>query len=94
MTASQEGLFLSQSEYVADILKRAGMADCKSVLTPVPVKQYINSTSNSFLSAHHYRQIVGALQYLTITKLDISYSINKLFQYMHDLQEHHALLLK
>jgi hypothetical protein len=30
-----------------------------------------------------YRNIVGALQYLTLTRLDMSFSINKVYQYMY-----------
>jgi hypothetical protein len=30
-----------------------------------------------------YRSIVGALQYLTLTRLDISYAINKVCQFLH-----------
>ena len=31
----------------------------------------------------HYRIIVGALQYLTLTRPDISYAVNKVCQYLH-----------
>ena len=30
-----------------------------------------------------YRQVVGALQYCTITRPDIAYSVNQLCQFMH-----------
>jgi hypothetical protein len=33
-----------------------------------------------------YRSIVGALQYLTLTCLDIAYSVNKVYQYLHALR--------
>jgi histone deacetylase 1/2 len=33
--------------------------------------------------ATHYRSVVGALQYLTLTRPDISYSVNKVCQFLH-----------
>ena len=33
--------------------------------------------------ATNYRSVVGALQYLTLTRPDISYSVNKVCQYLH-----------
>ena len=35
VTHSSDGLFLSQRQYILDILERAGMQDCKPCLTPV-----------------------------------------------------------
>jgi len=55
-------------------------------------------TGNTNLSKHHgeaitnekqYRSIVGALQYVTITRPDIAYSVNKVCQFMQaPLDEH------
>lgn len=32
-----------------------------------------------------FTQMVGSLQYLTVTQLDISYAVNQVFQYMVNL---------
>uniref|UniRef100_A0A251RWD9 Putative zinc finger, CCHC-type n=1 Tax=Helianthus annuus TaxID=4232 RepID=A0A251RWD9_HELAN len=37
----------------------------------------------SFRDATHYRSIVGALQYLTITRPDIAYAVNQVSQFLH-----------
>ena len=41
-----------------------------------------------------YRQIIGALQYATITRPDIAYSVNKLCQFMHHPTDVHWKALK
>ncbi|XP_031127507.1 uncharacterized protein LOC116029597 [Ipomoea triloba] len=74
------GLVLSQRRYIGDLLKRAGMTDCKPLATPASVTQY--------------RRLAGALQYLTITRPDLSYSVNHLCQFMHAPTTEHWGLLK
>lgn len=36
-----------------------------------------------------HRSIVGGLQYVTLTRPDISYAVNRVCQYMHQPQSHH-----
>ncbi|XP_020688049.1 uncharacterized protein LOC110103604 [Dendrobium catenatum] len=53
------------------------MSDCKLVLTPLPTKfsaTYPNEPS--YDRPKHYRQLVGSLQYLTFTRLDLLYADN------------------
>ncbi|XP_062074955.1 uncharacterized mitochondrial protein AtMg00810-like [Humulus lupulus] len=45
--------------------------------------------SDSVESPQYYRSIVGALQYLTVTRPEIAFSVNKVCQFMHNpLQSH------
>jgi len=41
-----------------------------------------------------YRSILGALQYATVTRLEISFSVNRVCQYMHKPQIHHWKAVK
>jgi len=36
-----------------------------------------------------FRSVVGALQYVLIIRLELSYVVNKVFQFMHSPQDHH-----
>ena len=36
-----------------------------------------------------YRSVVGSLQYILITRPELSYSVNKVCQYLHNPQLHH-----
>jgi hypothetical protein len=41
-----------------------------------------------------YRSTVGALQYLSITRLDIAFAVNKVYQFMHRPTEIHWTVVK
>ncbi|KAK1603166.1 hypothetical protein QYE76_018778 [Lolium multiflorum] len=76
-----DGIALCQRKYILDLLKKANMTMAKSCTTPMAVTDRLSKTSGTLLSstdATQYRSIVEALQYVTLTRPDISYSVNKL----------------
>lgn len=75
------GLFLSQSKYARDILARADLLDSKPVSTPLAPGVSFTSAGTEFSDPTLYKSLVGALQYLTITRPDISYSVNTVSQF-------------
>ena len=71
------GILLSQEKYANDIIQRVGMQHCKSVSTPLSVSEKLSIQDGDSLEPDdgtRYRSIVGALQYLTLTQPDISFS--------------------
>lgn len=94
-TFNDKGLFLNQSKYVEDIIARAGMSDCKPCATPVDLKSKLSEEEGKPMqNPTEYRSLVGALQYLTFTRPDISYVVQHLCLFMHDPCEGHLLALK
>jgi histone deacetylase 1/2 len=84
---NSHGLVLSQSRYASDILSRSGMANCKSIDTPLSSTEKLSVTEGRSLSmddSTRYRSLVGALQYLTLTRPDIAFAVNKVCQFLHD----------
>jgi histone deacetylase 1/2 len=82
----QGGITLSQGKYAQDLLKRVGMADCKPCTTPLSASEKLSSYEGTPLSSEdgtRYRSVVGALQYLTITRPDLSYAVNRVCQFLH-----------
>ncbi|XP_020700205.1 uncharacterized protein LOC110112350 [Dendrobium catenatum] len=77
------GLLLQQTRYAEEILARAGMINSKPVSTPSIIKTVVESSLEQFENPKLYRQIVGALQYLTVTRPDLSYAVNRACQQMH-----------
>ncbi|XP_035221084.1 uncharacterized mitochondrial protein AtMg00810-like [Stegodyphus dumicola] len=78
---SQNKLTLGQKAYVEKLLNRFRMLDCKPSDTPLVPK----STSSNFVNGERfhgpYRELVGALLYLSMTtRPDILFSVNCLSQ--------------
>lgn len=72
-----QGLLLTQSKFAADLLSRFNMLNAKGVSTPMSSSESLLQ-NDGFPSANatEYRQVVGALQYLTTTQPDISFVVN------------------
>jgi hypothetical protein len=69
-------LFLSQRQYMMEIIERAGMVDCKPCTTPVDTSSKLSGdTGDPVSDPMYYRSLTSALQYLTSTHLDISYAV-------------------
>ena len=89
------GLFLSQRKYAAELIDRAGMSSCKSSPTPVDTHSKLSACSSTpYEDPTHYRSLVGALQYLTFTRPDITYDVQQVCLFMHDPREEHMQALK
>ncbi|RVW44415.1 Retrovirus-related Pol polyprotein from transposon RE1 [Vitis vinifera] len=77
------GMHLSQAKYISNLLQKTKMLHVKPVPTPMVSNQSLsNSGSAPFNNTQLYRSIVGALQYATITRPDITYSVNRVCQFM------------
>ena len=78
------GLFLHQRKYIADLLQRTCMAKAKPVSTPLATIPVLTLQSGAPLpEPTEYRAVVGSLQYLSLTRPDITFAVNKLSQFMH-----------
>lgn len=79
------GLLLTQHKYIQDILKRTNMASSSPVPTPMLPTDKLMLASADPLSAEdstRYRSVVGALQYLSLTRPDISFYVNRVCQFL------------
>jgi hypothetical protein len=95
VTKTAMGLMLSQHKYTLDIIQRAGMSSCKAVDTPASSSsKLLLSSDTQYSDPTRYRQIVGALQYLSFTRPDICYAVNKVCQFMHSSTDGHRSLVK
>ncbi|GKV03490.1 hypothetical protein SLEP1_g15780 [Rubroshorea leprosula] len=89
------GLFLSQQRYIQDILQRVGMDNAKAVSTPLSSTTSLRQfSSHSLTNPMAYRQIVGSLQYLSLTRPDLCFAVNRLSQFMHNPTDLHWQAVK
>lgn len=69
--------------------------DSKPAKIPIAVNTKLEfSTSPQFWDVTFFWRTVGALQYLTLTRPDLSYAINKVCQFMHNRTEDHWVAVK
>ncbi|XXG45961.1 hypothetical protein AAC387_Pa02g0911 [Persea americana] len=80
---STKGIVLNQHKYTVDLIALAGLTASTPVDTPVELNVKLSREEGDLLSnPTAYRQLVGSLIYLTITRPDISYMVNLMSQFM------------
>ncbi|XP_071905821.1 uncharacterized mitochondrial protein AtMg00810-like [Coffea arabica] len=81
--SSSTGIFLTQHKYIRELIALAGLQDGRSVDTPLEVNvKYRHDEGDLISDPSLYRQLVGSLNYLTITRPDISFAVQQVSQFM------------
>jgi histone deacetylase 1/2 len=83
---SPNGLLLTQEKYASDLLGKLDMTDCKPDPTPLSTTDPLSLVVGDPLGTEDntkYRSIVGGMQYLTLTRPDLVFSVNKVCQFLH-----------
>lgn len=79
----ESGIALNQRKYALDLVSTAGLLGRKGVSTPLPSGIKLVQSSDSLLSdPEPYRQLVGKLLYLNLTRPDLSYSVQQLSRFV------------
>ena len=77
------GIFLNQHKYTQDLIALVGLQDTSSMDTPMEVNmKYRQEEGDLLFDPTMYRQLVGSLNYLTITRPDISFAVQQVSQFM------------
>jgi len=95
--ADSEGLLLTQSKYAKELIQKSGLANCKAVPTPMTLSEKLTAAGGDTLddaTSTRYRSIVGGLQYLTLTRPDIAFAVNKVCQFLHSPTSDHFTAVK
>jgi hypothetical protein len=83
-TRTSTELHLSQTKYIIGLLHRVKMLGAKPASSPCPAGTKLSALDGSSLSdPSEYQSVVGALMYCTLTRPEISFSVNQLCQHMH-----------
>ncbi|GJW46775.1 putative ribonuclease H-like domain-containing protein [Tanacetum coccineum] len=72
----EDGIFISQDKYVAEILKKFNYFDVKSASTLVDLeKPLVKDGDADDVDVHLYRSMIGSLMYLTRSRPDIMFVV-------------------
>ncbi|KAM7509738.1 hypothetical protein LguiB_008613 [Lonicera macranthoides] len=94
VTRSKKGIFLSQRKYVLDLLAETGKLGAKPCSTPMIPNVQLTKDGPLFEDPEKYRRLVGKLNYLTVTRPDIAYSVSVMSQFMSSPTIHHWEVLE
>ncbi|GKA07256.1 putative ribonuclease H-like domain-containing protein [Tanacetum coccineum] len=71
-----DGMFISQDKYVADILKKFNFVTMKTTSTPIETnKALLKNEEAEDVDVHLYRSMIGSLMYLTASRPDIMFAV-------------------
>ncbi|GKE11705.1 putative ribonuclease H-like domain-containing protein [Tanacetum coccineum] len=73
---NDDGIYISQDKYVADILKKFDFATIKTASTPKETnKALLKDEEAADVDVHLYRSMIGSLTYLTTSRPDIIFVV-------------------
>ncbi|XP_040996193.1 uncharacterized mitochondrial protein AtMg00810-like [Juglans microcarpa x Juglans regia] len=83
MSRSKAGIFLCQRKYTLDILQDTGTIGAKPIAFPMETNLKLTATDSIlYEDPSAYRRLIGILLYLTLTRLDLAYSVQVVSQFL------------
>ncbi|GKF44206.1 retrovirus-related pol polyprotein from transposon TNT 1-94, partial [Tanacetum coccineum] len=68
------GIFISQSQYAIELLKKQGMGECDSMSTPMATARLDADLQGTPTDQMKYHSMIGGLMYLTASRPDIAFA--------------------
>jgi hypothetical protein len=95
VTRTATGIHVCQTKYITELLHKTNMHESKHSKSPCTSRSKLSKYDGiTLLDPTTYRHIVGALQYYTLTRLEIAYLVNQLCQHMHAPSSTHWIAVK
>nr|GEW50107.1 hypothetical protein [Tanacetum cinerariifolium] len=90
-----DGIFFSQDNYVAKILRKFGLTDGKSASTPIDTeKPLLKDPNGEDVDVHIYRLMIGSLMYITSSRPDIMFAVCVYARFQVSLKASHLHAVK
>ncbi|GKF14554.1 putative ribonuclease H-like domain-containing protein, partial [Tanacetum coccineum] len=90
-----DGIFISQDKYVADILKKFDFVTMKTASTPIETnKALLKDEEAEDIDVHLYRLMIRSLMYLTASRPDIMYVVCACARFQVTLKVSHLHVVK
>ena len=88
-------IFIFQRKYTLKVLKRFGMEESNAVMNPiVPGCKTDRVGEGNRIDETYYKQIVGSLMYITVTRLDIMFGVSFISRFITSPTEVHLKAAK
>lgn len=82
---SGEGIHLCQMKYVGEVLEIFGMGSCNPVKNPiVSGTKLVKDSGEASINSTLFKQIIGSLIYLSVTRPEIMFVVCMLSKFMTD----------
>ena len=92
---TQEGIFINQSKYCKELIKRFGMDSAKHMSTPMSTNCYLDKDeSGQSIDIKQYRGMIGSLLYLSASRPDIMFSICMCARFQSNPKQSHLSAVK
>lgn len=88
------GIHLCQKKYAKEVLERFNMWNCNAVKNPIVPGTVLSKLGSKNVDATLYKQLVGCLMYLTVTRPDLMFVVCLISRYMADPKEEHMMIAK
>ena len=86
----KSSVVMNQRKYGLKILEETSMLDCKPIDTPMdPNVKLVLGHEEPLRDPGRYRRLMGKLNYLTMTRLDISFPVSAVNQFLQSLCDSH-----
>jgi len=90
-----EGIFISQSKYARDLVKRFGLDGKSHARTPMSTSVKISSDLvGKSIDPSLYRSMIGSIMYLTASRPDIAFSVGVCARFQANPKESHLTAVK
>ena len=91
----EDSIFLSQSKYAKNIVKKFGMENASHKRTPAPTHLKLSKDSSGVkVDQSLYRSMIGSLLYLTASRPDIAFAVGVCARYQADPKVSHINQVK
>ncbi|GJW65749.1 retrovirus-related pol polyprotein from transposon TNT 1-94 [Tanacetum coccineum] len=95
ISQSPRGIFINQSKYALESLKKYGFDSCDLVDTPMVEKSKLDEDkAGKAVDPSHYRGMIGTLLYLTTSRPDLQFALCMCAQYQARPTEKHLHAVK
>ncbi|GJW98783.1 retrovirus-related pol polyprotein from transposon TNT 1-94 [Tanacetum coccineum] len=88
------GIFINQSQYTIELLRKHGMEKCDTVTTPMATAKINADLQGTLTDQTKYHSMIGGLMYLTASRPDIAFSTFVCTRYQERPTEKHLKEVK